>query len=50
MTMDDINGGVSPIADSANDEWPICPKVFMEVFGWVLYNNGLVMNYPVMLN
>lgn len=45
-----VTSGCSPICCYTDDEFLVTHKVFMEIFQWTLYNNGLVMNYPIMLN
>jgi hypothetical protein len=48
--LNGVTSGSSPICAYVDDQWPVTHKVFMEIFGWVLYNNGLVLNLPVMLS
>lgn len=42
--------GASPIADHVGDEWTVPHKIFVEVWGWTLWNNGLVITEPITLN
>lgn len=42
--------GASPLADHAGDEWIVPHNIFVEVWGWTLYNNGLVIMEPIYLN
>jgi len=41
--------GCSPVVDHVGDEWP-AHGVFTEIWGWTLYNNGLVIESPITLN
>lgn len=41
--------GNSPIADHVGDEWD-ARSAFMDVWGWTLWNNGLVIESPITLN
>jgi hypothetical protein len=48
-----VNGGTSgasPVCVDVRDKWPTEKIVFMDIFGWVLYNNNLIMEEPIMLN
>lgn len=42
-----ITSGASPIVGFVDDPWPTTHIVFMHVWGWMLYNNGLVMEEPI---
>lgn len=48
-----LNGcfsGTSPIAVEVGDSHPTEKIVFMDIFDWVLFNNGLIVESPVNLN
>lgn len=45
-----FTSGASPLADHAGDEWIEPHNVFVEIWGWTLYNNGLAITEPVYLN
>lgn len=48
-----LNGsysGASLIVVDVNDTHPMEKVVFMDIFDWVLFNNGLVITFPINLN
>lgn len=48
-----LNGslsGASLIVVDVNDTHPMEKLVFMSIFDWVLFNNGLIIREPIILN
>lgn len=50
MTLSDLNGGISPIADYVDDLLRLNKSDFLLMFDWVLLNNGLIMEEPIILS
>jgi hypothetical protein len=48
-----LNGsysGASPISVDVFDTHPMEKVVFMDIFDWVLFNNGLIVTIPINLS
>ncbi len=43
MTLSDLNGGISPVADYVGDLMALDKLQFLSLFDWTLFNNGLLM-------
>ena len=50
MEITALEGGSSPIADDPLDEFTVSKEQFLQIFDWILYNNGLLMEHPIKLN
>jgi hypothetical protein len=50
MILSDLNGGISPVCDYVGDPEVLDKEDFILMFDWILFNNGLIMEYPIMLN